>query len=61
MVKPKLGFKELFKEFPKSSHLQDELSMLFGVFFPLKVSPMKNSCVHCADVMNVILLHLAFV
>ena len=32
VVKPRFGFEELFEEFPKSSHLRDELLMLFGVF-----------------------------
>ena len=55
-----LGFVELFEEF-QSSHLRDELLMFFGGFCPLKVSLVKNSCVHCVVVMNVILLHLSFV
>ena len=29
--KTQLGFEELFEEFPKSSHLLDELLMFFGV------------------------------
>ena len=60
MVKPRLGFEELFEEFLKSSHLRDELVMLFGVCH-LKVFVVKNSCVYCADVMNVFLLHLSIV
>ena len=59
MVKPRFGFEELFEEFPKPSHLRDKLLMLLG-FFPLKVSSVKTR-VHCADVMNVFLLHCLFV
>ena len=42
MVKPRLGLEELFEEFPKSSHLRDELLIFLGGFCPLKVSLVKN-------------------
>ena len=54
-----LGFVELFEEF---IHLSTRrVTNAFWGFCPLKVSPVKNSCVHYVDVMNVILLHLSFV
>ena len=56
VVKPRFGFKELFEEFPKSSHLRDELLMLLG-FFSFKGFPVKNIVSKCADVMNVFLLY----
>ena len=54
MVKPRFGFEELFEEFPKSSHSQDELLMLLG-FLSFEGFPSEKSRVHCADVMNVFL------
>ena len=56
MVYSRSGFEELFKEFPKSSHLRDEILMLLG-FFSFEGFPSEKYCVHCADVMNVFLLH----
>ena len=32
VVKPRFGFEELFEEFLKPSHLQDELLILLGFF-----------------------------
>ena len=60
VVKPRLGFEELFEEFPKSSHLRDELLLLLG-FLSFEGFPSEKSCVHCADVMNVLLLQCLFV
>ena len=59
VVKPRFGFEELFEEFPKSSHSRDELLMFLG-FLSFEGFPSEKSCVHCADVMNVFLLHLLF-
>ena len=60
VVKPRFGFEELFEEIPKSSHSQDELLILLG-FLSFEGFPIEKSCVHCANVMNIILLHLLFV
>ena len=59
-VKSRSRFEELFEEFPKSSHLRDDLLMLLG-FFPFEGFPSEKYCVHYADVMNVFLLHCLFV
>ena len=45
-----------FEEVFKSSHLRDELLMLLG-FLSFEGFPSEKSCVHCADVMNVFLMH----
>ena len=55
-VKSGSGFEELFEEFPKSSHLRDELLMLLG-FLPFEGVPVEKYCVHCADVLNVFLIY----
>ena len=54
--KPRFRFEELFEEFPKPSHLRDELLMLLG-FCPFEGFPSENIVSKCANVINVFLLY----